>query len=157
MLGLCLEWPRNWQLLNKGSAPSVSEWVRVYLVKCTVSCYCFSEHDRRQGEMTTLWHLTMLYIKYLATSTSLLFTTNSAIYSGPIIKQHVLAPRSITKPLVYNNFWLASGPKSFYIALSRTAGLVFISSISQFIILHTYSRRPMGSDLEMILKVVAVI
>jgi hypothetical protein len=31
MLGLFLEWLRNWQLLKKGSAPSVSEWVKVDL------------------------------------------------------------------------------------------------------------------------------
>jgi hypothetical protein len=31
MLGLFLEWLRNWQLLKKGSAPWVSEWVNEYL------------------------------------------------------------------------------------------------------------------------------
>jgi hypothetical protein len=70
------------------------------------------------------------------------------ISSGPVIKQHVISSRSITKPLVCNNFWVVFGVKSCYIALCRTAELVFISFISEFIILQTYSGRPMDSDLE---------
>jgi hypothetical protein len=114
--------------------------------------------DHIQGEMTALWHFTILYQKSLVTSTSsVLFTRNAAISCGPIIKQHVISSRSITKPLVCNNFWIAFGVISCYIALSRTAGLVFSSLISLFITLQTYSSRAMGSGLEIIWKVLAVV
>jgi hypothetical protein len=118
----------------------------------------FSEHDHLQAEETALWHFTKLYQKSLATSTSsVLFTSNGAISCGPIIKQHVISSWSIIKLVLCNKFWIAFGVISCYIALSRTAGLVFISLISQFIILQTYSRRAMGSGVEIMWKALAVV